>query len=337
LAEKILKTYFQTQDYPFTRHHIDSYDQFLSQDLPAIIKSENPLTILEDPIGSTGVYALKAEIFVGGIDGNRIYIGTPTINLRDADEIRLMYPNEARLRNLHYASQIEADIVIRLTISRPNPSGGAPTSNIILMDSEIDREAYGYLAKFQLLKMPIMLHSRYCVLYGKPQSFLKEIGECIYDSGGYFIIDGSEKVLITRQEKAFNTLDISLQESNPDTSIYSSISCLNSETRKVKRISFFWLRRQNTLQISIPFVRSPIPIFIIFRAMGLQADEDIIRAILPDPESAESKILEPLLHESILEAFPVSNNLTSSTWPILKPVISTWVDLTTPPALLYTI
>jgi DNA-directed RNA polymerase II subunit RPB2 len=305
LAEKILKTYFQTQDYPFTRHHIDSYDQFLSQDLPAIIKSENPLTILEDPIGSSGVYALKAEIFVGGIDGNRIYIGTPTINLRDADEIRLMYPNEARLRNLHYASQIEADIVIRLTISRPNPSGGAPTSSIILMDSEIDREAYGYLAKFQLLKMPIMLHSRYCVLYGKPQSFLKEIGECIYDSGGYFIIDGSEKVLITRQEKAFNTLDISFQESNPDTSIYSSISCLNSETRKVKRISFFWLRQQNTLQISIPFVRSPIPIFIIFRAMGLQADEDIIRAILPDPDSAESKILEPLLHESILEAFPI--------------------------------
>jgi len=310
LAEKLLRTYFRTQDYPFTRHHIESYDQFLSQDLPAIIKSENPLTIMEDPIGDTGVYALKAEIFIGGIDGNRIYIGTPTVNLRDADEIRLMYPNEARLRNLHYASQIEADIVIRLTISRPNPSGGLPTSEIILMDSAAD-EAYSYLAKFQLLKMPIMLHSRYCVLYGKPQSFLKEVGECIYDSGGYFIIDGSEKVLITRQENAFNTLYITPQNSDPQVAMYASISCLNPETRQVKRVSFIWQRLQNTLQVSIPFVRSPVPIFVLFRAMGLQSDEDIVRAILPDPESAESKILEPFLHESILEAFPLLDTFSA--------------------------
>jgi len=311
MAEKLIRTYFRTQDYPFTRHHIESYDQFLSQDLPAIIKSENPLTLLEDPIGNTGVYALKAEIFVGGLDSSRIYIGTPTINLRDADEIRVMYPNEARLRNLNYASQIEADIVIRLTISRPNPSGGAPTSEIILLDSEKDSEAYGYLAKFPLLKMPIMLHSRYCVLFGKPQSFLKEVGECIYDNGGYFIIDGSEKILITRQEQAFNTLYIAPQTSDPQVSIYSSISCLNPETRQVKRVSFGWLRLQNTLQVSIPFVRNPIPLFVLFRAMGLQSDEDIVRAILPDPDTAESKILEPLLHESIIEAFPLLDTFSA--------------------------
>lgn len=311
LAEKLLRTYFRTQDYPFTRHHIESYDQFLSQDLPAIIKSENPLTLLEDPIGSTGVYALKAEIFIGGLEGNRIYIGTPTINLRDAEEIRVMYPNEARLRNLNYASQIEADIVIRLTISRPNPSGGAPMSEVILLDAEKDSAAYGYLAKFPLLKMPIMLHSRYCILYGKPQSFLKEVGECIYDSGGYFIVDGSEKVLITRQEAAFNTLYITPQKSDPQVSIYSSISCLNPETRQVKRVSFTWQRMASTLQASIPFVRDSIPIFVLFRAMGLQADEDIVRAILPDPESAESKILEPLLHESILEAFPLLDTFSA--------------------------
>ena len=311
LAEKLLKTYFRTQDYPFTRHHIESYDQFLSQDLPAVIKAENPLTLLEDPIGSTGVYALKAEIFVGGLDGSRIYIGTPTINLRDAEEIRVMYPNEARLRNLNYASQIEADLVIRLTISRPNPSGGAPSSEIILLDSEKDQTAYGYLAKFPLLKMPIMLHSRYCVLYGKPQSFLKEVGECIYDSGGYFIVDGSEKILITRQEAAFNTLYIRHQKTDPKVAFYAFISCLNPETRQVKRVSFTWMKQQNTVQVSIPFVRDPIPIFVLFRAMGLQSDEDIVRAILPDPDSAESKILEPLLHESILEAFPLLDTFSA--------------------------
>jgi hypothetical protein len=46
LAEGILKLYFRTQDYPYTRHHIESYDQFLSQDLPAMVQSKNPILIL---------------------------------------------------------------------------------------------------------------------------------------------------------------------------------------------------------------------------------------------------------------------------------------------------
>jgi DNA-directed RNA polymerase II subunit RPB2 len=304
MSEKLLRTYFRTQDYPFTRHHIESFDQFLSQDLPAIIKSQNPLTLIQDQIGTTGVYALKAEIFVGGIDGDRIYIGTPTLSLKNTEEIRVLFPNEARLRNLSYTSVVEADIVIRLTISSPNPAGGRPTSNVILMDPIAEPIEYGYLAKYPLMKMPIMLHSRYCVLHGKPQLFLRDVGECVYDQGGYFIVDGSEKVLVTRQEQAFNTLTISPQERDPEVSIYSSIVCLNPTTRQIKRVAFGWLRQQNTLQVSVPFVRKPVPVFVLFRAMGLQADEDIVRMIFPDPESAEAKILEPLLHESILDAFP---------------------------------
>ena len=304
MAEKLLRTYFRTQDYPFTRHHIESFDQFLSQDLPAIIKAQNPLTLIQDQIGSTGVYALKAEIFLGGINGDRIHIGTPTLSLKNTEEIRVLFPNEARLRNLSYMSLIETDITIRLTISRPNPGGGRPTSDVILMDPIAEPSEYGYLANYPLMKMPIMLHSRYCILHGKPQLFLRDVGECVYDQGGYFIVDGSEKILVTRQEQAFNTLTISPQERDPEVSIYASIACLNPTTRQIKRVAFGWLRQQSTLQVSVPFVRKPVPVFVLFRAMGLQADEDIVRMIFPDPESAEAKILEPLLHESILDAFP---------------------------------
>jgi DNA-directed RNA polymerase II subunit RPB2 len=72
----------------------------------------------------------------------------------------------------------------------------------------------------------------------------------------------------------------------------------------VRRIAFGLLRRQNTLQVSIPFVRKSVPIFIVFRALGIQADEDIIRLILPNEDDAETKVLEPMLQESIAEAFP---------------------------------
>lgn len=46
--KEILDTYFQTFDYPFVRHHIDSYDQFISQDFPAILRANNPFLILKD-------------------------------------------------------------------------------------------------------------------------------------------------------------------------------------------------------------------------------------------------------------------------------------------------
>jgi DNA-directed RNA polymerase II subunit RPB2 len=163
---------------------------------------------------------------------------------------------------------------------------------------------YQYLARFPLFKVPIMLHSRYCVLHSKPQAFLREAGECVYDYGGYFIIEGSEKVLITHQEQAFNTLYITPQERDPKLSVYATISCLNATTRQVKRVAFGLSRREGTLSVSLPFVRKEVPVFLLFRAMGVQADEDIIRLILPNPDAAETKILEPLLHESIIDSFP---------------------------------
>lgn len=303
LSEHILKTYFRTQAYPYTRHHIESYDQFLSQDLPAIVAARNPIQLLQSQIGSTGIYAYRAEIFIGGMNGQQLYIGTPSVSLKDSEEIRLLYPNEARLRNLTYSATVEANIVIRITYAKP-VAGAQPLMTEVVMDPVADPANYGYLARFPLFKIPVMLHSRYCILHGKPQTFLKEAGECIYDYGGYFIVEGSEKVLVTHQEQAFNTLYVTPQERDPKLSIYATISCLNATTRQVKRVAFGLQRREGTLQVSLPFVRKPVPIFLLFRAMGIQADEDIIRLILPNPDAAETKMLEPFLEDSIVDSFP---------------------------------
>ena len=63
LSRKLIDNYFKTVSYPYTRHHIDSYDQFLQQDLISIIRSHNPILILKDLINEkTNTYKYKVEI-----------------------------------------------------------------------------------------------------------------------------------------------------------------------------------------------------------------------------------------------------------------------------------
>jgi len=301
LAMYLLDTYFKTQPYVFTKHHLDSYDQFLSRDLSAMIRAQNPILILKDKIPNTDDYRYKVEIFIGGEDGSNIEIGSPTVSLQNTEEVRLLFPNEARLRNLTYSSLVLADVVCKISITTQTQQG--------LMDVQIHERTF---AKFPLFRIPIMLHSRYCNLHGKSAEFLEEAGEDPQDNGGYFIVDGSEKVLMTKQEQAFNTLYINTQERDPKVTHFASISCLSPITRQVKRISFYFLRefetiirrQYATLQVGLPFVRKPVPIFILFRALGYQTDEEIIRLILPDPASPETKLLEPYLITSINEAYP---------------------------------
>ena len=112
IAEKLLKDFFKTSEYPFTSHQLNSYDQFIANDIPAIIKNANPILLPQDKIGNTDEYMYRVEVFVGGLKGDQFYIGTPTISLKDNKEVRVLYPNEARLRNLTYASSIETDVLI---------------------------------------------------------------------------------------------------------------------------------------------------------------------------------------------------------------------------------
>jgi DNA-directed RNA polymerase II subunit RPB2 len=285
LSRQLLQTYFDTFEYPFTRHHIDSFDQFLTQDLPALIKANNPILIVKfDEQKQKILY--KTEIFVGGLNGDEIQIGTPTISLQQTKEVRLLFPNEARLRNLSYSSTVYANILVRVSIAG--------------FEEPLEK-AYTHMPLFQI---PICLHSRFCVLHGKPKTFLQEAGECPQDPGGYFIVDGSEKVLITKQEQAFNTFYISQQSSDPKIATYGNINCLSPITRDVKMISFFWVRKTDTLQVTLPYVRKPIPIFVLFRALGYNSDEEILSLIYSDLKSNEAKQMMDLLHNSILEAHP---------------------------------
>jgi DNA-directed RNA polymerase beta subunit len=265
-AEQMIHAYFTTQQIPLTKHHIDSYDQFLERDLINIIKSKNPLINLKNKIENSDEYMYRVEVYVGGETGSDIFLGSPAINLEQGKEVRVLYPNEARLRNLTYSLQVEADIFVRVTIR---------TS---LREEPLVKELK--FERFSLFQLPLMLHSRYCILNGKSPEFLTEAGECPQDSGGYFVVDGSEKVLITRQEAAFNTLYVSEQPRDPKISHYATITSLNSKTRVTKRVAFYWTRERNMigtfgrppkylpsiLEVSIPYSQTHQYLYSISRS-----------------------------------------------------------------------
>ena len=95
----LIDLYFKEHFYPFTKHHIDSYREFLRKYVPDIIKTYNPITMLKFMKHKENELELKVELFVGGKDGNNIYIDRPTI-LDDNGNPVILTPQEARLKNL---------------------------------------------------------------------------------------------------------------------------------------------------------------------------------------------------------------------------------------------
>ena len=101
-----------------------------------------------------------------------MYVSKPTHAEKDGTTSN-MFPHEARLRDLTYSSPIFVDIVSS-EIEREDDTDVA--------HNECPKEFLGYV--------PIMLRSRFCVLVDKSDKELCELGECIYDQGGYFVING---------------------------------------------------------------------------------------------------------------------------------------------------
>lgn len=105
LAFAALDKYFDSNPYFVSAHHIDSYDQFIRQDMTEIIKQRNPIRKMFT-VGKgakrASEYPYEFRMYVGGRDGTAIYAGRPTM---DAGELsHPMFPNEARTRRVTYAA-----------------------------------------------------------------------------------------------------------------------------------------------------------------------------------------------------------------------------------------
>ena len=190
LIWKLIDVYFKSEPRRLVKHHIDSYNLFFNSQINNIFRENNPLKVRHKQIDNSDDYMYECDMYLGGINGDKVYIGKPIIY--DNNEEKYMYPNEARLRNMNYSASIHIDVDVNIRIKTDN----------------VTKEENLTLEQIYLGKFPIMVQSDLCILNKLNREMRFNLGECKNDNGGYFIIDGKEKVIISQEKFADNMLYI---------------------------------------------------------------------------------------------------------------------------------
>ena len=170
------------------------------------------------------------------------------------------------------------------------------------------------LDKILLGRFPIMVQSDLCILSGLPKEMRFNMGECRNDVGGYFIINGKEKTVIPQEKFGDNMLRVS-KSTSPDFLYSAEIKSVSENSAKPVRslrvdIMAPTKRYSNhNIVVNIPMVRAPVPLFIVFRALGFVTDKEIIEMCLLDLNKYEN-LLDDFI-PSIHDAGPIMTQLNA--------------------------
>lgn len=227
------------------RQHLDSFNHLIKVELKEIVKANEYIYCDADP-----------NWFVQYID---IRVGLPDIE-ESFGVSRRTTPHECRLRDLTYSAPILVDI----EYARGN-------QRIRKQNLTIGR-------------MPIMLRSENCSLFGKSYAELVKAQECPIDSGGYFVVNGSEKVILIHEQLAKNRM---LIEEGPVCQVTSASLERKSRTNIV-------INKKGQISMKHNAFTDEVPIMILMRAMGVTSDAEIVDLICKDSNnSMDENILLP--------------------------------------------
>lgn len=266
------------------RHQVESYNDFVTYQIQKTIEMFNPVHVRSEHDYNKEFNKYSLEMYIT-FENFNIY--RPQIHENNG-ATKLMFPQEARLRNFTYASNMTVDINVKYVVRN-----GEGLENVQCI--------YRKLPKIQIGKLPIMLRSKICVLNQYNHIDNNVSGECKMDPGGYFIINGSEKTCLAQERAAENQINcFDVSKHNNKWSIVAEIKSVPDwKCISPKQISMMISSKNNgfghSIMIQIPRVKQPLPIFIVFRALGVITDKDICSKIILNIEDKNnSKMLEEL-------------------------------------------
>ena len=298
ISWKVIDTYFNENPENLVSHHLNSYNDFFSTGINRIFKENNPIRFIErqknDEANAT---QNKCFLYLGGKDGTRIYFGKPIIY--DDNYSHYMYPNDARLRNMWYGITIHYDVEVDIEY---------------YVDEKQVKETH-IIPRVYLGRFPIMVQSNLCILKSLSPEVRFNMGECRNDYGGYFIIAGKEKCIVSQEKFANNMLYIRKNSSDDIYSYSAEVRSVSEDASKptrttsVKIIAPTSVLENGQFVVAVPNVRKPVPLFILMRGLGVISDKDIIRTCLLNLD--ENKGYIDLFMNSIHDCHEIYNQSTA--------------------------
>ena len=273
-VDTLLTKYFERENI-LVNHQIESFNDFIDTILPTIISQSFPLTI---KFHDKTLNIHELTMYVTSMDTENPYY------TENNGCTKTMTPHIARLRNYTYSLSVLIDLEIKISIYQDDDI-------VILPNKQIKGVVLG--------KIPIIVRSKYCVWKSDILS------ECKFDVGGYTIINGNEKVMIT-QEKIVPNM-ILVHKNSKNNSKYSHVAEVRSSEEKTygftKTISVKITNKprlsDNKLFISIPRMKQDIPVFILFKALGALTDKEIIYHIIDNDGSETDKMMISIIRASL--------------------------------------
>jgi len=287
----IIESYFQGQHLErLVRHQIESYNHFINYQAQRTIQMFNPVVIHSenDFVEEHGKYFLELNV---SFENFKLY--PPQIHENNG-ATKIMFPQEAKLRNFTYASTMTVDLQIQYIV-RNTEQMDSPTV--------ITRN----LPKINIGKMPIMLKSSICVLNQNRHIQPALTGECPMDCGGYFIVKGSEKTVLGQERAAENRVYCFDGKNTAKWDWMAEIKSVpDYKCISPKQIEMMISSKNNGfghgLFINVPRIKQPIELFVLFRALGVISDKSICEYILLDISDEKQEELLKCLQASAIDA-----------------------------------
>ena len=257
------------EEYGLVRQHIDSFNRFIEKELKEIVKTYGVIT------------TPRRDIEIRILD---VWLGEPVIReVIDASE-HPTTPMECRLRDFTYQVPILARIA-----QREHGIEQKIEDNVVI----------GYLPVMLRSKADPLARCFYDPEYPEKECErqLVEAGEDPKDPGGYFIVNGSERIIVMQEDQALNRILVDKARATTGATYSAKIISSHAGVRYQVIVD---LHKDSTLQVSMPRALSKIPFVIVMRALGLESDRDIVLAVSNDPD------IQQLLIPSLSQAREIS-------------------------------
>ena len=237
-----------------------------------------------------------------------VQIRKPTI-FENNGAITPMYPNDARLRNMTYAAPVYTDIIATYTMKTPSAIAGEEPKVVVSRRT---------LPHVQVGRIPVMVGSNFCLLFDTPEKTPRELGECSEDIGGYFIIQGGERVIISQERMSENVPFVfrnnKVRNKESEVIDVKSIGPDNEGAPKSMSVKIVQHGKSainpEHIIVTCPRIKAEIPLFIMMRALGIETDTEIIELICGSTDTPYNMIFQ----ECMMEAGDVTTQAKAHEW-----------------------